>query len=49
MSDISVGSKFHWDDAGIGAGVALGCVFIAGVGAALLARTRVHRRRLRHT
>jgi hypothetical protein len=40
MSNIGVGSTFHWSDAGIGAGVALGCVLVAGAGAALLARTR---------
>ena len=48
-STISVGDKFHWSDAGIGAGVALGCVFVAGAAAAVLARSRTERRRPRHT
>jgi hypothetical protein len=48
-STISVGDKFHWSDAGIGAGVALGCVFVAGAAAAVVARSRTERRRPRHT
>jgi hypothetical protein len=49
MTNIGIGSTFHWTDAGIGACVALGCVLVAGAGAALLARTRAQRRGLRHT
>jgi hypothetical protein len=48
-STIGVGHNFHWSDAAIGAGVALGCVLIAGAGAALLVRSRGERRWLRHT
>jgi hypothetical protein len=46
---IGVGDKVHWSDAGIGAGVALGCVFVAGAAAAVFARSRTERRRPRHT
>ena len=45
---VSGDGDFHWSDAGIGAGVAVGAVLLAGGLMAWLARTR-SRRRLRHT
>jgi len=39
-SSIAARDSFHWGDAGIGAGVALACVLLAGAGLALLVRNR---------
>lgn len=46
---VSDGGGFHWGDAGVGAGAALGAVLVAGGSALLLVRTRADRRRLRHS
>jgi hypothetical protein len=39
-SSIAARDSFHWGDAGIGAGVALACVLLAGAGLGLLVRYR---------
>jgi hypothetical protein len=49
VSEVSAGGGFHWSDAGVGAGVALGGALLAGGIPALLARLRNERRSLRHT
>jgi hypothetical protein len=48
-NSIGAGDNFHWSDAAIGAGAALGCLLVAGAAAALFGRSRRERRRLRHT
>lgn len=48
-SSIAARDSFHWVDAGVGAGVALAAVLVAGAGVVLLVRGRGERRRLRHT